>query len=140
MLRIDCLVMAVSSIRLTTHTLLPVSAKQFITPARVSARSSVPFSVGDWRGVSTFSGARPLVFAKAKQSGETTIEDPIEDPMDDSTNQLVSVEILFYLIISVSDNFYSSFVRMMMMMMDFCISKSVIFPAHRMFPSMLCYQ
>ncbi|CAH2069152.1 unnamed protein product [Thlaspi arvense] len=88
--------MAVSSIRLT-HTVIPVSAK-LGTPARVSARRSLPFSVGDWRGVSTFSGARrPLVFAKVKQRGES-IEDqvPIEDSMDDSTDELVDEQFLHF--------------------------------------------
>lgn len=78
------------AIRLT-HSVIPVSVK-LGAPARVSARSSLPFSVGDWRGVSTFSGARPsLVSAKVKLRAESTEEDrvPIDD--DDSTDQLVSV-------------------------------------------------
>ncbi|ESQ37700.1 hypothetical protein EUTSA_v10028560mg [Eutrema salsugineum] len=83
----------VSSITLA-HTVIPASVK-LGAPARVSARSSLPFSVGDWRGVSTFSGARPLVFAKVKQRG-VSIEDkaPIEAPMDDSTDQLVDEQFL----------------------------------------------
>lgn len=77
--------MSISSI----HTVVcrPVSVKKLGAPARLSARRS---RVGEWRGASTLSGARPLVFAfaKAKQKGES-VEDrasPIED-------QLVSVSL-----------------------------------------------
>jgi beta-amylase len=92
------------------HSVIPVSVK-LGAPTRVSARSSLPFSVGDWRGVSTFSGARPLVLAKVKLRAESTEEDrvPIDDD-DDSTDQLVSVE--FHLddsLVCDQNQFYSSF-------------------------------
>lgn len=71
--------MAISSI----HTVVcPVSVKKLGAPARVSARR---WRVGEWRGASTLSGARPLVLAKAKQRGES-VEDrapPIEDQLAD---------------------------------------------------------
>lgn len=83
--------MAVSSPIRLTHTVIPVSVMKLGAPARVSARSSLPFS----GGVSIFSGARQLVLSKAKQRGEGIIEDkvPIEDSMDASTVELVSVEL-----------------------------------------------
>lgn len=141
-----CLVMA---IRLN-HTVIPVCVK-LGAPARVSARSSLPFSIGDWRGVSTFSGARSLVFAKVKHREESTEEDqvPIEDSIhdDDSTDQLVSAFIessssLNRRLVCNQNHLkflmdYSSFVRLMK---NLCILKSVIFPAQRVFQYMLCYQ
>lgn len=71
------------------HSVIPVSVK-LGAPARVSARSSLPFSVGDWRGVSLFSGARPLVFAKVKQK---STEDRV--PIKESNDQLVSAFLEF---------------------------------------------
>lgn len=65
----------------------PVTVK-LGAPARVvsSARRS---RVGEWRGVS--SGARPLVFAKAKQRGESVGEQEEDRArIEDHHQQLVS--------------------------------------------------
>lgn len=64
----------------------PVTVK-LGAPARVvsSARRS---RVGEWRGVS--SGARPLVFAKAKQRGESVGEEEDRARIEDHHQQLVS--------------------------------------------------
>lgn len=63
--------MAISSI----HTVVcPVSVKKLGAPARVSARRS---RVGEWRGASTLSGARPLVLGESVEDRAPPIEDQL---------------------------------------------------------------